>query len=223
MRFGRAGGKQLAMVAGRPVVAWSVRAFERAPEIDAIVVVADPDRLDEYAEAASASKVITVVPGGTTRQDSVEAGLAALPEDVETVAVHDGARPLVTPETIACAVRALEAHPGLAGVVVGQPMADTVKRVRRHATDMVAATPCRDSLWVAQTPQVFPTQVLRDAYALARADGFCGTDDSRLVERAGGSIMLVRAVGSNVKVTVPEDLAMVEGVLARRAEEGSDG
>lgn len=222
-RFGRASGKQLAIVAGRPVLAWSVRAFELAPEIDAIVVVADPDRLDDYAEAVSASKLIAVVPGGTTRQDSVAAGLAALPEAVEIVALHDGARPLLTPETIGHALRALDAHPELAGVVVGHPMVDTVKRVSRRASDLIGATPNRETLWVAQTPQVFRAQVLREAYARAKAEHIRATDDSWLVERAGGSVMLVRGTGANVKVTVPEDLAMVEGVLARRAkEEGRD-
>jgi 2-C-methyl-D-erythritol 4-phosphate cytidylyltransferase len=96
VRFGRAGGKQLAVVAGRPVLAWSVRAFELAPQVDAIVVVADPDRLADFSAAVSASKMVAVVAGGATRQDSVEAGLAALPQAAEIVAVHDGARPLVT-------------------------------------------------------------------------------------------------------------------------------
>jgi len=219
-RFGRAGGKQLATVAGRPLLAWSVRAFDLAPEIDAIVVVADPDRLDDYADAVSSSKLIAVVAGGVTRQDSVEAGLAALPASAQIVAIHDGARPLVTPECIAYAFRVLDAHPGMAGVVVGHPMVDTVKSVDSRTPDLIETTPPRETLWVAQTPQVFRVSALRDAYARAKREDFGATDDSTLVEHAGGRVMLVRGIGANVKVTVPEDLAMVEGVLARRATGG---
>jgi 2-C-methyl-D-erythritol 4-phosphate cytidylyltransferase len=118
------------------------------------------------------------------------------------------------------AFRVLEDDPGLAGVVIGQPMVDTVKSTNGRGSGLITATLDRESLWVAQTPQVFRVQVLRDAYARARLENARATDDSALVERAGGRVMLLQCVGANVKVTVPDDLAMVEGVLARREGEG---
>ncbi len=215
-RFGSPHGKQLAEVAGRPVLSWSVGAFEACDLIDAIVVVADPGRVAEYAEAARTRKTVAVVPGGETRQRSVSAGLAALPPGVEVVVVHDGARPLVTPETIAGALRALEGRPGLAGVVVGHPQYDTVKRVAGH--DEVLETVDRSGLWIAQTPQVFGIEALRAAYESASAEGYMGTDDASLVERAGGRVMMVRGPRENIKVTVPEDLLIAEAVLKARGE-----
>lgn len=214
-RFGSPGGKQLAPLAGKPVLAWTVAAFEACDRIDSIVVVADPGRLPEYAEAASSPKVAAVVAGGEERQHSVANGLSALPAGVAVVAVHDGARPLVTPSLIACAVDALEADSALAGAVVGHPQSDTLKRA---AQGLIAGTIARAGLWAVQTPQVFRTQVLRDAYASAEADGFLGTDDASLVERIGGRVRLVRGPRDNIKVTVPEDLVIAEAVLAARME-----
>lgn len=212
-RFGAREGKQLAEVAGRPVVAWSVAAFESCPEIDGIVVVAHPDRLEAYAEAVASPKVMAVVAGGGTRQQSVAAGLAELPADAGLVAVHDGARPLVTPTVIAEALRVLLEEPGVDGVVVGHPMFDTVKRV---ADGVVAETVDRTALWVAQTPQVFRTVVLRKAYRKAADDGFEGTDDASLVERAGGRVRMLAGPRENIKVTVPEDALVVDAVLKAR-------
>jgi 2-C-methyl-D-erythritol 4-phosphate cytidylyltransferase len=213
-RFGAPGGKQLAMVCGKPVVAWSAAAFDACERVDHVVLVAHPERLEEYAAALPAAKLRASVPGGATRQDSVEAGLEALPDGVDVVAVHDGARPLVTPETIARALDALSSDRDLAGVVVGHPQFDTVKRV--FAENEVGATVDRNGLWAAQTPQVFRLGVLREAYRRAAADGFVGTDDSSLVERIGGRVRMLRGPRENIKVTVPEDLIVVEAVLGSR-------
>jgi 2-C-methyl-D-erythritol 4-phosphate cytidylyltransferase len=220
-RFGSAEGKQLAKVAGRPLLSWSVAAFDACELVDAIVLVAHPDRIAEYREAARSGKLHAVVAAGETRQESVANGLAAVPEATDVVAVHDGARPLVTPETVRHALSVLAAHPELAGAVVGHPMIDTVKRVGGRSTqdcgpDIVARTVHRHGLWVAQTPQVFRLDPLREAYAQANARRFLGTDDSQLVERAGGRVKMVRGSRDNIKVTVPEDLVIVEAVLQAR-------
>jgi 2-C-methyl-D-erythritol 4-phosphate cytidylyltransferase len=222
-RFGRAGGKQLAPVLGRPMLSWSVQAMAASSVVDAIVVVADPDRLSEFA-AVAGTHAAAVVAGGPTRQDSVAAGLAALPEGVTTVAIHDGARPLVTAETIRRAFEALESHPGIVGVVVGRPLVDTPKRVLGPGSDLIEDTPPRETLWAAETPQVFRAPELLQAYERASREGFRATDDAGVVEHAGGLVMLLSAEGSNIKVTAPEDLAIAECVLARRLQEGrSDG
>lgn len=215
-RFGSAAGKQLAEAAGRPLLSWSVAAFERCSSVDAIIVVAHPDRLEEYAAAVHGDKLLGVVAGGETRQDSVANGLAAIPGGADVVAVHDGARPLVVPETIASAVALLGEDGDLDGAVVGHPMFDTVKRTTPDGT--VIGTLDRSDLWVVQTPQVFRARVLRDAYARASAEGFSGTDDASLVEHAGGRVRMVTGPRENIKVTVAGDLAVVEAVLRARGE-----
>ncbi|MCE5191349.1 MAG: 2-C-methyl-D-erythritol 4-phosphate cytidylyltransferase [Actinomycetia bacterium] len=214
-RFGRAGGKQLAMAVGAPVLSHTLAAFERASAIDDVVVVVHPDRVGEYAaEIAGFEKVTAVVAGGDTRQASVACGLEALCGEPDIVVVHDGARPLVTAETIDAAVEALRSGEA-DGIVVGHPSYDTIKRVRPDGA--VVCTEDRSSLWVAQTPQVFRTSTLCSAYAAAAQDGFAGTDDSSLVERRGGRVMMLLGPRDNLKVTVPEDLLVIERALEARA------
>lgn len=222
-RFGSADGKQLAQVAGEPLLVHTLRAFESCPAVDVIVVVADPERVDEYrrvaVEVAGASKVTCVVAGGQSRRASVAAGLAQLPEGADMVAVHDGARAAVTCDVITRAFDALAADPGLDGVVVGHPAFDTVKRVDRDAS--VIDTPDRAHLWIAQTPQVFRAAALRAAHEQAASEGFDGTDDASLVERNGGRVAMVEGPRWNLKVTVPEDVAVLEALLAGRRQGGT--
>lgn len=218
-RFGDAAGKQLALVAGRPLLAHTVLAFERCPDVDVVVVVTHPDRVDEYrsaVEATGATKVVAVVGGGATRVQSVRAGLAALPEGVALVAVHDGARAAITPETISAAFAALEMRSDVDGVVVGHPCVDTIKEV--DSSERVIETPDRTRFWMAQTPQVFRPSALTRAYWKAGIAGYEGTDDASLVEAVGGSVIMVEGPRSNLKVTVPEDLDMLEALLAARRE-----
>jgi 2-C-methyl-D-erythritol 4-phosphate cytidylyltransferase len=219
-RFGREGGKQLATVDGLPLVAHSVRAFERCEAVDAIVLVCTPGREDEFRdvlERTGARKVVAVVAGGETRRRSVAAGLASVPPGSRTIAVHDGARAFVEPSTIAAALAALEADPALDGVVVGHPSYDTIKLT--DATGLVVDTPDRSGMWVAQTPQVFWADALGRAHARAEAEAFEGTDDASLVERDGGSVRMLEGPRWNLKVTVPEDLEVLAALLVRREED----
>lgn len=217
-RFGDSRGKQLALVAGDPVLAHTIRAFDRCEAIDAIVVVGCPARVDEYRAVAmgvsSGRKVVAVVAGGDTRRASVAAGLAALPAACDVVAIHDGARAAVAVETITASVRALEEHPEVDGVVVGHPAFDTIKEV--DPGGFVVSTPDRSRLWIAQTPQTFRTDALRRAHGFALADGFEGTDDASLVERSGGRVLMLAGPRWNLKVTVPEDLVVLGALLAAR-------
>jgi 2-C-methyl-D-erythritol 4-phosphate cytidylyltransferase len=173
--------------------------------------------MDEFRAAAQASlgsgAVVTVVPGGATRRRSVAAGLAAVPRDATVIAVHDGARPLVEPAVVDGAVTLLEAA-GADGVVVGHPAFDTLKVV--DAAGRVVDTPDRSTMWVAQTPQVFNAGALRRAHERAEADGFEGTDDASLVERIGGAVLMTEGPRWNIKVTLPEDIGIVESLIARR-------
>lgn len=219
-RLGLRGGKQLAIAMARPILSWTLKALDAAPEVGLLVVVCHPDRVEEYRSAAIDSLTLATpvvfVPGGTTRQASVALGLAAVPSDAEVVVVHDGARPLVTPALVAEALGALE-ESDAAGVVVGYPAIDTLKLVEGGR---VLSTPDRSRFWAVQTPQVFRADELRAAHASALADGFVGTDDSSLVERAGGLVLLIEGPRDNIKVTVAEDLAFVEAAL--RFREGGE-
>ncbi|MBN1192635.1 MAG: 2-C-methyl-D-erythritol 4-phosphate cytidylyltransferase [Coriobacteriia bacterium] len=224
-RAGFDGGKQLLMIAGLPLLAHTISAFELCAAVDEIVVVAHPDRADEYrrkaVEAIGAGKVSAVVGGGDTRQESVAAGLGAVSGDADNILVHDGARPLITPDVIGLAVEALAADVSLDGVVVGHPAYDTLKVV--DAGRKITGTPDRSLLWVAQTPQVFRAEVLRSAYAAAEASGYTGTDDASIVEHFGGVVAMVQGPTDNMKVTVPEDVIAAEQLLRARLEGGGDG
>lgn len=224
-RTGLPGGKQLLDVAGHPALHHTIAAFSACPKIDSIVVVVHPDRVEEYRSTAVAtvasSKVLAVTAGGDTRQESVALGLAAVPADADIIAVHDGARPLVTPDLIAEAVEALEVDTASVGVVVGHPSYDTLKQVDDDGR--VIGTLDRAAVWAAQTPQVFRAGALRRAYAEASSQGYRGTDDASLVERAGGSVKMLAGPRDNLKITVPEDVPVVEALLRTRAEERHDG
>lgn len=148
--------------------------------------------------------VAATVTGGATRADSVRAGLAAVPDEADVILVHDAARPLASDalfRAVADAVRA-----GADGVVPGLPVSDTIKRVDG---DRVHETVPRESLVAVQTPQGFRAAALRAAHA----GGGDGTDDAALVEQAGGTVVVVPGESTNVKVTAPEDLLLVEAFL----------
>ncbi len=217
-RLGVAGGKQLAGVAGRPLLSFTAAALAAAELIDRVVLVAHPDRVDEYADivrdALDRTPLHAAVAGGETRSASVRAGLAALPGPTSIVVIHDGARPLIDGSMIDAAVEALEVDQRLDGVVVGHPCYDTLKIVTADA--LVVGTADRSVFWLAQTPQVFRPQALREAYERSRELGYEGTDDASLVERAGGRVRMIAGPRTNLKVTVPEDLAVLDAVLAAR-------
>ncbi len=219
-RLGIAGGKQLATVAGRPVLAWTLEALDASEQIDHIVLVCPGDRVIEYRAAAVDSQPLTTpvtyAASGPSRQASVASGVAVAPVDADIILVHDGARPLVTPAIIASTIAALDADPTAVGAVIGQPAIDTLKIADGVA---IAETPDRSRYWAVQTPQTFRADALRQAYALAVADGFIGTDDAAVVEHAGGRVLLVEGPRDNIKVTVAEDVALVEATIAFRASE----
>lgn len=220
-RFGSSSGKQLAMVAGLPLLGHTLRAFDAASSVNLIVVVCPPGRGEEYEHTAVKPAVLTtdyaIVEGGKTRQESVRNGLSAIPEhrSESVIVVHDGARPLVTSELIDGAVAALLAEEGLCGLVVGHPVYDTVKTV---VDRRIVATFDREGLWIAQTPQVFRRRSFVAAHAAAERKGFVTTDDAAVIEANGGTVSMYPGPRENVKVTVPEDLAIVEAVLALKRE-----
>jgi len=216
-RSGRSGGKQLARVAGRPVVAWSLMALAQAG-LAHIVVVCPEDEQGTYAADVlgplGLTTPVTFAAAGATRHDSVLSGMAALPETTDIVVIHDGARPLVSPAVAAGAIELLLDHPDADGVVVGHPSVDTLKRV---VDGRIVDTVDRQLVWSAQTPQVFRVPALAQAHRGAEVGG-PGTDDAMLVERQGGTVLMLEGPRDNIKVTLPEDFAFVESVLLRRTE-----
>jgi 2-C-methyl-D-erythritol 4-phosphate cytidylyltransferase len=199
-------------LAGEPLLKHALRPFLADPRVACVAVALAPD--DASAPPTWLRKLaprVVVIPGGTTRSQSVRAALAALPEALDVIAVHDAARPLVTASVVSsCIDLALRGE----GAVAGCPAVDTLKRV--GADGVILETPDRASLWHAQTPQVFPARVLRAAYADRTAEG---TDDATLVERAGLGVVvrMVDAGPSNLKVTRPLDVVLAEAILRSRA------
>jgi 2-C-methyl-D-erythritol 4-phosphate cytidylyltransferase / 2-C-methyl-D-erythritol 2,4-cyclodiphosphate synthase len=200
--------KVLLPLVGRPMLAWSLAALEHAETIGPIVVVAGSHTVDAVSQLVrdeGFAKVRAVVAGGERRQDSVGAGLAALPEGIEIVVIHDGARPLAEPELFdRCAVAAA----GSGAAIAATPVADTLKRV---AEGVVAGTVDRAGLWAAQTPQAFRLETLRRVMATSSRE--LVTDEARLWESAGLPVSVVPASPANLKVTHAEDIPVADALL----------
>jgi 2-C-methyl-D-erythritol 4-phosphate cytidylyltransferase len=211
----RMGGtrKQYMVLDGRPVLLRALEPLLAHPEIG-LVVVALPagDVEDPPAWLADLAPRVRLVAGGAQRSDSVRSALAAVPAECARIVVHDGARPLLP---VAVLERTLRAAVGGAAAVAVLPLADTVKEV--DDAGRVVATPDRARLRAAQTPQVFPATLLREAHRRAVVDGVTGTDDAALVERIGGTVLAVAGSPENLKITTPEDLLVAAAFLARRA------
>lgn len=216
-RMGGGTAKQFLPLRGHSVLAHTLAVFQAAPGIDGIILAVPGDLvnycLSEIVRPYSLSKVRDVVAGGAERQESVHKALDHLPADCEKVAVHDGVRPLLTPQILS---GALEASRGKPGVVVAVPVRDTIKIV--DGLGRVTDTPRRETLWAAQTPQIFMAGILKEAYRRAREDGFLATDDASLVERLGYQVEIFPGSGENLKITTPEDLLLAEAILQRRGE-----
>ncbi len=198
----------------RPVLAHTLEAFEKAPSVHSIVVVV-PAGDEEFCRDGIVSKygfkkVIAVVAGGAERQDSVQNGIDAAGKGFDIIAVHDGARPLVTPDIINRTIAAaIEDGAAIAAV----PVKDTIKEA---SNGFVRRTVPRDALLSVQTPQAFSADLLGKAFKKAVEDGFTGTDESSLVERAGFPVKVVEGSYENMKITTPEDMAFAECVLRER-------
>jgi 2-C-methyl-D-erythritol 4-phosphate cytidylyltransferase/2-C-methyl-D-erythritol 2,4-cyclodiphosphate synthase len=202
--------KQFLPLAGRPVVEWCLELFKSMPEVAEIALVMTPENVALHGARLSGGKV-RVGAGGATRLQSVKNGVALLGAKTDVVAVHDGARPLLSAET-ARAVFAAAAEHGAA--VAAVPCKDTLKESPDKA--WVARTPNRSDFWQAQTPQAYRRDVLAAALG-AHAGDEDASDESQVVERAGTRVRLVPSSYENLKVTTPEDLAVAEALLRSRA------
>jgi 2-C-methyl-D-erythritol 4-phosphate cytidylyltransferase len=207
--------KQYLPLAGIPVLVHTLRAFHLSAVIDEIFLAVPeediPDVRWNIVLKYGISKVVLVLAGGVKRQDSVRHALFHVRDEHGIVVVHDGVRPFVSGELIGSAVAAA-AECG--AVTVGVPIKDTVKEA--DAAGWVKKTVEREGLWLTQTPQAFRREIIVDAYAIATADGFYGTDDASLVERMGHPVRMIPGDSHNIKLTTPEDLLLGDVIVSRR-------
>ena len=208
-RLGHALPKAFVPLAGTTLVERSIRALAGAGVFDVIQPVVAAADLDLWAEIdlADLPGLREPVPGGAERQDSMRAGLAALPDETAFVAVHDAARCLVTATDLRAVVAAARES---GAALLGERSRDTLKRV---VDGRVVETPPREEMWAAQTPQVIRRDWLEEAMDEAVRKGRLGTDDAQLVEWTGHTVTMVEATAPNPKITRPEDLRMAEALL----------
>jgi len=211
--------KQFLLLDGLPILVHTLKALERAPKIDEVILVAPESQISfcqiGIVDKYNLKKISKVIPGGEQRQDSVYEGLQAVSPDTDWVMVHDGVRPFVTLEMIESAIET--AKEAKDGAVVAIPMRDTPKEV---SSDQITKTLDRQRLWLAQTPQVFRRSLFLRAHEEARSHGIYGTDDAVLVEKLGGCVRIVLGSEENIKVTTPADLKLAEAIMATRRATG---
>jgi 2-C-methyl-D-erythritol 4-phosphate cytidylyltransferase len=210
--------KQFLALDGVPILIHSLRAFASVQRVTAIYVAVRTTEIDrveaQIAEYGFANRV-RVVAGGDTRQESVSHALAALPaQPDDIVLIHDAVRPLIDAATID---RTIDAVAQSGAAIVGMPAIDTIKQVERTAHGaLITSTIPREYVVLAQTPQGFRYSLLQRAFAEANADGFVGTDEASLVERAGIPVAVVHGSQVNLKITQPGDLELAEFYLHQR-------
>ncbi len=202
-------------LAGRPLVEWSIAAFRQCPSVAAVVIACPPGHEHDFGDDD-----LTLVEGGETRAVSVSNALRVV--ETELVAIHDAARPLLTPELVDGVVSTLLADPEAAGAIAATPVTDTIKRSSRSPFPivgmekgdlMVEGTVDRGRLWAAQTPEVFRAEALREALAGDSERVRVATDEAMLVEGVGGRVLIHPAPPENLKVTTPLDLRLAELLL----------
>lgn len=203
--------KQFLILRDKPILAHTVEKFEKCDLIDEIILVVPEDYLGYCSQAIvdkySFNKIKRIICGGEERQDSVNKGLKACPDNTSIVAIHDGVRPFISSEKISESINLCEQKKA---VILAVPAKDTIKRVE---DGLAITTLDRKKLWLVQTPQVFEYKLILDAYEKAREDSFVGTDDSILVERLGYEVTVLKGEYQNIKITTAEDLIIAEKIL----------
>jgi 2-C-methyl-D-erythritol 4-phosphate cytidylyltransferase len=212
--------KQFLELAGTPILIRTLRAFAAVPEVTELIVAVratEMERLTAHIFEYGFTEKVRVVEGGDSRQESVSNALRSLECDADDVVlVHDAVRPLIEPAVILRVIEAVEKH---GAAIVGLPALDTIKQVERTADGaIITATIPREYIVQAQTPQGFRYGLLRKAFADAEADGFIGTDEASIAERAGLQVYVVPGSAANLKITQPGDLELAEFYLSQRGE-----
>jgi 2-C-methyl-D-erythritol 4-phosphate cytidylyltransferase len=216
-RMGGETPKQFLELDGAPIFLHTLRRLASCQAITEIIVATRADEIERIEERCRQEKFhqpVQVVKGGATRQESVSAALGLVGDDVELVAVHDGVRPFVTREQI---LRVIEEARKCGAAILGIPAMDTVKEVKRGSLPedvaLVTGTIPRERVVLAQTPQVFRTKLLKQAFAKAAADGVSASDEAGLVERFGFEVHVVHGTERNIKITKPSDMDLARFYL----------
>lgn len=207
--------KQFIEICGQSVLTHTLTVFAQIPEIAKIVLVVragEEDTCQNMIPEIAENKTVLAI-GGKERQDSVHNGIRAITWECEYILIHDGARPLVTEEVIR---RTLLAAQNSGAAICAVPVKDTIKQADSDGN--VLATIPRESLWAAQTPQVFQADLIRRAYENAYVHNHYGTDDASLVEYLGEKIKIVTGDYENIKITTPEDIPTAEQILQKRQQ-----
>ncbi len=216
-RLGTRVPKPFLPVCGVPLLIHTLRSLDHSPLLSTLVVVIAPERENLCRELLQAHgpfrRAIRLSHGGPQRQDSVRLGLTALDSGCEIVVIHDAARPFISPTIIANSIR-VASQAGAALVAV--PAADTLKRSDSNRT--VVETLPRQEVWLAQTPQTFRVELIREAHQRALAKAIRVTDDAALIEKFGGRVQIVPGERRNFKITTPDDLRLAETLLSDRVD-----
>jgi len=213
-RLGQSIEKPYVELEGRPLIWHCLKTLDVPGLFQQRVVVVAPHTENRFREEIlkrfPLDNPIRLVPGGATRQESVYLGLLAVSEDVDLVAIHDGARPLIDEDTVRATFSACQ---GVDGAFVALPVQDALKQVDGS---FVIGDVTRASVWRAQTPQTFPLRVIREAHEAARAEGFEAADDVSLVTRRGGRVRVIQGTKVNLKITLAEDVKLAGMLLRER-------
>jgi 2-C-methyl-D-erythritol 4-phosphate cytidylyltransferase len=204
--------KQYIALDGIPILEHTLNIFDSCAKVNQIIVVVPDEDLDfcrkKILRPAKLQKDVSLIAGGSVRQDSVYNALKIIKPDEGIVIVHDGVRPFLRQKhLVACIKGAAE----LGACILGIPAFDTVKKV--NPKGVIIQTHKRDTLWLAQTPQVFEVKLIKKAHEKARQEGFIGTDDASLVERLGAAVKIIPGSRSNIKITNPEDLNLARAII----------
>jgi 2-C-methyl-D-erythritol 4-phosphate cytidylyltransferase len=216
-RMGAETPKQFLELDGVPIAILSLRRIAACPLVTQIIVATRPDVVDKLESRIRQEKFrqpVRVIPGADSRQGSVAEALKLIPDDVDLVLVHDAVRPFVSPEHI---TRVIEEARRCKAAIVGIPAMDTVKEVKRASLPedvaLITNTVPRERIVLAQTPQVFDTRLLKEAFARAEADGVNASDEAGLIERLGHDVHVVHGSERNIKITKPADMELARFYL----------
>ena len=213
--------KQFIQIFNKPILAHTIRSFQKSKRVNEIYVTVSEEHFDlcekEIIAKNDFTKVKELVPGGETRQDSVFNALKRVSKKCRIVSVHDGVRPLISPEEIDYLVNSLVRYnkkdDRVRGIIIASPAYETVKKIGDDGT--IDCTVQRSTVCMAQTPQTFFYDDLLEAHERANSEGFIGTDDASLVERMGWKVKVVIGKHENIKVTTPMDLFLAELIMGR--------
>lgn len=219
-RFGHEGGKQLVEIAGKPILTRSAEVFDAVGDVGLIVIVCPEERMSEYLSKAIDPfpfvTPIVMAPAGSIRQESAFSGLELVPEEYEFVMLHDGARPLITKELIEHTISTLKGNIDCDGALVGHPSIDTLKVVENGVVVGTPTARCSGTLKPLRFSALASTAAPMPS---ALSDGFVGTDDSSLIERLGGRVLMVEGKRDNIKLTVPEDYLIISAAIRAAIED----